>query len=98
MAQGHLVDAPRERGYAADLTESLMHDFGHRVGLDVVARVVHDVLDAHMHPRGEPVTEALTREAVRRLRRLVRAADQAAAPPQRSARAEAIARALEARR
>jgi hypothetical protein len=86
----------REGGYAADLTESLVRDYGHRVPLDLIARVVHDVLDEHVHPRGEPVTEALTREAVRRLRRLVRAVDRTA-PPQRSERAQAIAKALQAR-
>lgn len=78
---------------AADLTESMMGTYGRHLPLDVIARTVHEVLDAHAHPRGAPVPAAVRRAVVRRVRGLTFAADPTLRPPL-SARAQAIALAL----
>ena len=78
---------------AADLTESMMGTYGSQLPLDVIARAVYDVLDAHAHPRGAPVPAPLRRAVVRRVRGLMFAAHPELRPPL-SARAQAIALAL----
>jgi hypothetical protein len=70
-ARHHDLEQTPAASSAADLTESMMHTYGQRVPLDVIARVVHDVQDAQAHPRGAPVPRALGRQVVRRLRDLI---------------------------
>lgn len=82
---------------APDLVESMMGDYGQHVPLDVIARIVHDVLSDSAHPRDAAVSPALRRQVARRVRDTMYAADPGLRPV-RSARAEAIARALEGRR
>ena len=82
---------------AADLTEAMMATYGHRVPLEIISALVHDVLDAHAHPSGAPIPRALGRQVDRRLRELVYTAEPGLRPPL-SARGQAIARALNGRR
>lgn len=74
-----------------------MGRYGHRVPLDVIARIVHDVLHDHAHPRDLAVPPALRRQVVRRVREALYVAEPGLRPV-RSERAEAIARALAGRR
>jgi hypothetical protein len=64
---------------AADLTESMMSSYGHRLPLDLISRTVQQILADDAHPHGVSVPLALRHAVVDGVRALAAATESNAA-------------------